>query len=180
MTLPDSLTNWKVLLTLVVGIVCVVNGIRIWIRKVTKVADPLLWGPLTGGLGCLIAGFIFSDEEIRGIPARMVALFQVSFGLLCLTLFFFLGIWPAYFVKTAKPTEADEPAQEMAYIPEQESGGPGPGSPAPVPEAPPVVATQPVPAANPITPQAPPPAPEKPGSIERMSKKWIPEGMQRR
>jgi hypothetical protein len=182
------LANWKVILLLVFGIVAVCNGVRIWIRKVMKVADPFLWVPLTGGLGSFIVRFLFDDEEIRGIPARLAAVFQVGYGLLLLSVFFFIGIWPHYFSKTAKRLPDPEPAEEMAYISEEEEeeeeefDSPAPMTPA---DAPPVAAAQPVPAAAPVTPQAAPspppaPAPEKSGTIQRMSKGWMPEGIQRR
>lgn len=172
---------------LIIGIVCLLNGLRIWVNKVAKVAAPFLWGPITGGLGCLIVGFIFHDEEIRGFPARMVALFQLCFGGLCLVMFFFMGVWPAYFAKhpaqPQSPANFPRPSQEMASIPAQESGSPAPV--VPPAEPPPVAAAPaPTPAAAPATAQAPaapvPREPEKPGTIERMSKDWRPEGMQRR
>lgn len=186
LTLPEPLTNWKVVLMLIIGIVCILNGLRIWVNKVAKVADPFLWGPLTGGLGCLVVGFIFHDEEIRGFPARMVALFQMCFGVLCLVMFFFMGVWPAYFAKQPEPpANSPKPSQEMAYLPAQESASPAPvvppAEPPPVAAAP-APAAAPSPAAAPATAQAPaaPLEPEKPGTIERMSKDWRPEGMQRR
>jgi hypothetical protein len=180
------LANWKAILMLVFGIIAVGNGVRVWVRKTMQVADPFLWVPLTGGLGSFIVRFLFDDEEIRGIPARFAAVFQVGYGLLLLSVFFFLGVWPHYFSKTAKQLPAPEPAEEMAYIPadEEEEASSSPAPMTPPEAAPPVAAAQPVPAAAPATPQAPPPpptpAPEKPGTIQRMSKGWMPEGIQRR
>ncbi|MEK7952608.1 hypothetical protein [Luteolibacter soli] len=176
MTLPAVLTNWKMVLLLVLGIVPIGNGIRIWIRKSTRVADPFLWGPLTGGIGCFIVGFLYSDEQITGFPARMVALFQMFFGTLMLAMFFFLGVWPVYFAK--QPPREAEPAREMAYLP---ADGSAPAAPIIPPDAPPVAAVQPTPVAGQAPPAtAAPRTPEKPGTIERMSKDWKPEGIQLR
>lgn len=182
LTLPEFLTNWKMILMLVFGIVSIGNGIRIWIRKVMQVADPFLWVPLTGGLGGFIIRFLYDDEEIRGIPARIAALFQVGYGFLLLSVFFFVGVWPACFAKAPKPVTPPEPAQEMAYLPAQESGPP---ASMPPPNTPPVAVAEAAPATPPVPSQTPPPpapapAPEKPGTIQRMSKGWMPEGIQRR
>ena len=117
MTIPDVLMNWKLALMLVIGAVSLLNGIRIWIRGFTTVGDPFLWGPLTAGIGCITADYFFDDEEIRGFPARMLAVFQTLFGLGFLTLFFFLGVWPAYFSKASQPVEPVDPTSEVFSMP---------------------------------------------------------------
>ncbi|MCW1926450.1 hypothetical protein OKA05_28120 [Luteolibacter arcticus] len=109
--------NWKLALTLVIGIVSFLNGIRIWIRGFTTVDNPFLWGPLTAGIGCFTADYFFDDEEIRGFPARMLAVFQALFGLVFLMLFFFLGVWPAYFSKAPKSVDPADLTSEVLFIP---------------------------------------------------------------
>jgi hypothetical protein len=118
MTIPEVLMNWKLVLMLVIGSVSFLNGIRIWIRGFTTVGDPFLWGPLTAGIGCFTADFFFDDEEIRGSPARMLAVFQTLFGLVFLTLFFFLGVWPAYFSQAPQSAEPVDPTREVLSIPD--------------------------------------------------------------
>ena len=115
--IPEVLLNWKLTLMLVIGSVSFLNGIRIWVRGYTTVGDPFLWGPLTAGIGCFTADYFFDDEEIRGLPARMLAVFQTLFGVIFLTLFFFLGVWPAYFSKTPQSIHAADPAIEMLSSP---------------------------------------------------------------
>ncbi|RYD40886.1 MAG: hypothetical protein EOP83_34670 [Verrucomicrobiaceae bacterium] len=158
MSIPDVLMNWKLVLMLVIGSVSFFNGIRIWVRGFTTVDDPFLWGPLTGGIGCFTADFFFDDEEIRGFPARMLAVFQTLFGVVFLSLFFFLGVWPAYFSKASQSAEAANPSSGMVSILTQ-----GPGAPT-----------------APDTPQAPSPAPNNSGVIEHGAKVPLPEGVQRR
>ena len=128
MSIPDVLMNWKLALMLVIGSVSFLNGIRIWVRGFTTVDDPFLWGPLTAGIGCFTADFFFDDEEIRGIPARILAMFQTLFGVVFLTLFFFLGVWPAYFSKVPQSVEAADSSSEVLFIPQDPLSTPSPAT----------------------------------------------------
>ena len=150
MDIPAVLMDWKLALMLVIGSVSFLNGIRIWIRGYTTVGDPFLWGPLTAWIGCFTADYFFEDDEIRGIPARVLAVFQTLFGLAFLTLFFFLGVWPAYFSKAPGSLDAADPVSEVRTMPQAPLSTP------------------------------PPATPVRSGTIEHGAKASLPEGMQRR
>jgi hypothetical protein len=175
------------ILILFFGFVLMISGVRIWIRKTAKFADPLLWGPLTGGLGTLVVASIFGDAEIKGIAARVLALFQLGLGLLCIVMVIsnhfgakrYAEVQARNAAKTAKVEAArQEGTQQISSLPllappsqtKAVAAAEPPSAPTPLPSAP--QATAPAPAS--------PPEAHKPASIEPMPKGWLPEGVQRR
>lgn len=173
------------ILILLFGVVLTVNGVRIWIRKTAKFADPFLWGPLTGGLGTVLVASLFGDAEIKGFAARVLALFQLGLGLLAIV----LVVSSHGDAKRYAEVQARNAAKAAAAEATRREGGQQISSLpllAPPSQTRAVAAAEssPAPTAAPATPQAsapsPPPATMKPGTIGPMSKGWLPEGIQQR
>jgi hypothetical protein len=194
------------------GLALIISGINIWIRKTAKFADPFLWGPLTGGLGCVVVRSIFGDAEIRGFAARVLALFQLLLGISFIVILLSGSALGARFSKRAHVAEAAaaEPPFEMTYLTPEEAPplAEAPSPPAATLPTTPVAASESAPASTTASVQATPPAtppvaavasasarqpspsPSPPatteqgspggGTIHRMPKNWMPEGMQRR
>lgn len=57
------------------------GGIRTWVEKRAELADPLLFGLLTGFVGYIVVRLVFGDFEVRGVAARMLAVYSVIIGL---------------------------------------------------------------------------------------------------
>ncbi|MEK7952607.1 hypothetical protein [Luteolibacter soli] len=195
-------------------------------RKTAKFADPFLWGPLTGGLGCIVVRSMFGDAEIKGFAARVLASFQLLLGTAFLAILISDVAVTSRFRKGGRVAMTSTPGLEMAYLPADESGSasgiippPPPALPAPAPktaqasaaapeEAPAITPTSavepvaappasqataatkpastPAPATHAATPSSTKPQqptaqePAQPGSITRMPKGWMPEGIELR
>ena len=166
---------------LLLGAILIISGIRMWIRKTAKFADPFLWGSLTGGLGTVVVRSLFGDAEIKGFAARVLALFQVAIGLL----FIYATVSSPSDARRYAEVQARNASKAAAVEAARREGLPLKSSlpllPPPSKITTPVAVAEPSPApATPPAAPAPQPAPKTPGTVEPGSKDWLPEGMQRR
>ncbi|WP_035605594.1 hypothetical protein [Haloferula sp. BvORR071] len=162
-----DMIDWHWILPLLLGIYLIHGGIKRWAHGVAELVDPIVVGVPTGFVGYLALRLIIGYKEVTGVAARVIAGFYLLLGVGCLGFAVF-----AFSLFSLTPKTAPASAPKVAA-----NQNPDPANPPIVPARellpPPSMPQR-------TDPQAQPAADANAGSIERMSKDWLPPGIERR